>query len=82
MEVVKNSFIKELVMKYVGLTDDPATRRSQHGNPSDWQYWSFQSESAARTWEKGWLAQGCKGGPGGAGWRYGYMYTITSSTTE
>ncbi len=68
---------------YVGLTDDLETRKQQHGNPSDWSTTGpFSSEKAARDWEKGELAKGHKGGPGGAGWRYGYWYTITSTTIE
>ena len=69
-------------MKYVGLTDDPAERKQAHGNPSDWSQRTFTSEKEARAWEKSMLAQGYKGGPGGAGWRYGYTYTITNSTRE
>jgi len=70
-------------MKYAGLTDDLNDRKAAHGNPSDWWSRSFASEKEARQWEKATLAQpGYKGGPGGAGWRYGYTYTITSSTRE
>ncbi len=70
-------------MKYVGLTDDPATRKQQHGNPSDWWQKTFQTEKEARDWEKEMLSKpGYKGGTGGAGWKYGYTYTITSSTIE
>lgn len=69
-------------MVYVGLTDDPQTRWQAHGRPSDWQQCSFRSEAEARAWEKHWIAQGCKGGPGGAGWRYGYSYTISYSTVQ
>ena len=68
-------------MKYVGLTDDPQQRREDHGNPTDWWQRSFHTESEARAWEKEMLAKpGYTGGPGGEGWRYGYTYTITSST--
>ena len=70
-------------MKYVGLTDDPSMRRTQHGNPSDWWVTSFNSEPEARAWEKAMLAQtGHTGGTGGSGWRFGYTYTITSSTRQ
>ena len=71
-------------MWYVGLTDDLAQRRQDHGNPQDWQHTDrFASEAEARAWEKKQLARSdCKGGPGGAGWRYGYWYTITASTKE
>jgi hypothetical protein len=68
---------------YVGLTDDPVTRKQQHGNPSDWTITGpFATEKTARDWENAQLAKGHKGGPGGVGWRYGYWYTITSQTVE
>lgn len=69
---------------YVGLTDDPERRRSEHGNPSDWyQTGRFSSEEQARDWERSYLSQsGYRGGTGGAGWHYGYRYTITGRTTE
>ncbi len=68
---------------YVGLTDDPKQRKQQHGNPSDWTVVGpFATEQQARDWEKRELAKGHKGGTGGAGWRYGYWYTITSATIE
>jgi len=70
-------------MKYVGLTDDPKARKVEHGNPSDWLQSSFSTEKEARQWEKEMLAKsGYRGGTGGEGWRYGYTYTITSSTRE
>ncbi len=70
-------------MKYVGLTDDPQERKQAHGNPNDWHQQRFDSEPAARAWEKEMLAKpGYKGNPGGAGWRYGYTYTITSTTKQ
>ena len=70
-------------MKYVGLTDDPQSRKAAHGNPSDWWQRSFSTERDARQWEKEMLAKpGYIGGTGGEGWRYGYTYTITSSTRE
>lgn len=68
---------------YVGLTDDPVRRKGEHGNPSEWQQTPFNSESAARAWEQSYVTKsGYKGGPGGAGWRYGYWYTITSQTKQ
>ena len=68
---------------YVGLTDDPNTRKQQHGNQPDWTVTDpFATEQAARAWEKTQLAKGHKGGLGGGGWRYGYWYTITSQTIE
>lgn len=70
-------------MKYVGLTDKPSDRKAAHGNPSDWWQRDFKSEKEARQWEKDTLAKpGYKGGTGGAGWKYGYTYTISSSTRE
>jgi len=61
-------------MKYAGLIDDPQERMQAHGNPADWQHQSFSAETEARQWEKGMLARpDYRGGPGGAGWRYGYL---------
>jgi hypothetical protein len=69
-------------MRYAGLTDDPATRKQAHGNPSDWWQRSFSTEKEARQWEKDMLAKGYKGDTGGKGWKYGYTYSVTSSTRE
>ena len=53
-------------MKYVGLTDDPASRKHEHGNPSDWWQKWFSTEKEARDWEKEMLSKpGYKGGTGG-----------------
>lgn len=71
-------------MIYVGLTDDPIRRRSEHGDPIDWQQAGpFASENAARAWEKEQLSlPGRQGGPGGSGWRFGYWYSITPYTRQ
>jgi len=69
-------------MKYAGLTDDPDRRKIQHGNPKDWAQKKFTTEKEARAWEKSMLEGGYKGGTGGAGWKYGYIYTITRDTIE
>ena len=70
-------------MKYVGLTDDPQERKQAHGTPPDWWQRSFSTEADARQWEKDMLARlGHTGGRGGAGWHYGYTYTITNTTRE
>lgn len=69
--------------RYVGLTDDPEQRRQQHGYPGDWwQTGPFKDETTARNWEKARIAEGFVGGPGGKGWRWGYVYTITAETVE
>lgn len=69
---------------YVGLTDDPARRRQEHGNPIDWGQTSmFGTELAARAWEKSYVSKsGYQGGPGGSGWHYGYWYTIAPQTRQ
>jgi len=44
---------------------------------------SFFTEHEARFWEKHMLLNpDHKGGTGGEGWRYGYIYTITPNTIE
>jgi len=68
---------------YVGLTDDPDRRRQEHGSPPDWKQTEFATEEAARAWEAKYVGNpGYKADTGGAGWRYGYWYTVTSSTIE
>lgn len=70
-------------MKYVSLTDNPETRKQQHGNPTDWWQRSFSYEKEARDWEKEMLSNpSYTGNPGGAGWRYGYTYSITPWTNQ
>ncbi len=39
-------------MKYVGLTNDPAKRKQEHNNPSDWTQRTFATEAEARQWQK------------------------------
>lgn len=66
-------------MRYAGLTDDPDRRKKDHNYPKDFRVLHrFTSEKEARDWEKDMLAQGYKGDTGGAGWRYGYTFSITS----
>jgi len=69
---------------YVGLTDDLTRRRTEHGNPADWQQTGpFATEAAARAWEAQYVGKsGYQGAPGGSGWRYGYWYTITRTTRQ
>ncbi len=69
-------------MRCAGLTDDSATRKQAHGNPSDWWQRPLSTEKEARQWEKDMLAKGYKGDTGGKGWKYGYTYSVTSSTRE
>ena len=69
-------------MKFVGLTDEPAKRKQSHGTPYDWTQRTFENEKEARDWEKQMIDQGCKGGNGGPGWKYGYTYTITIFTRQ
>lgn len=57
----------------IGVTDDPATRKVQHGNPSDWYQWDADTEQIARNVEAYFLDKGMKGGTGGGG-RADYVY--------
>jgi hypothetical protein len=68
--------------KYVGLTDDPARQKQEHGNPTDWSVVTFQSGTQARACEQQRLAAGYEGGPGGGGWHFGYTFTITGFTKQ
>jgi hypothetical protein len=77
------SLIIQNYMKYVGLTDDPATRKVSHGNPGDWCQRSFDSEKEARDWEEEMIDNpGYSRGTVGEGWRYGYTYSVTRYTLE
>jgi len=70
-------------MKYVGLTDEPDRRRAEQGDPPDWWHTKFRTEIEARNWETRMRAiPGYKGGPGGDGWQYGYMYTMGPGTRD
>ena len=69
--------------KYVGLTDHPIIRKRQHGKPEDWKQIKFKNEKEARAREKRMLAKsGHRGGTGGEGCLYGYIYTITKGTKQ
>ena len=63
--------IERIVNNYsvwtVGVTDDPATRRTQHGNPSTWYHWDADTQQIARNVEAYFIAKGMKGGIGGSG---------------
>ena len=65
-------------MRYAGLTDDPVRRKKDHNYPKDFRVvHKFASEKEARKWEKDMLTQGYKGDTGGAGWQYGYTFSVT-----
>ena len=65
--------------KRIGLTDDPKTSRSKHGNPPDWWQTPFRSQAAARAWKGDMLTiSGYRATPGASGWRYGYTFTLSS----
>ena len=57
----------------IGVTDDPAHRRIEHGNPVTWYQWDADSEQIARNVEAYFLRKGMKGGSGGGG-RADYVY--------
>jgi len=64
-------------MRYAGLTDEPARRKREHGNPSDFRViQQFTSEPSARQWERRMLAKGYEEDTSGKGWKYGYTFSI------
>lgn len=70
-------------MKYVGLTNDPDTRRKQHGDPQEWSQECFNNETEARVWEKSMFDKPeYKGDSSEKEWKYGYIYTITKNSIE
>jgi len=67
----------EVVMRYAGLTDEPARRKREHGNPRNFRVMQqFTSEAAARQWERRMLAHGYEEDTSGKGWKYGYTFSI------
>jgi len=64
-------------MRYAGLTDEPARRNREHGNPRDFRVMQqFTSETAAQQWERRMTAQGYGEDTSGKGWKYGYTFSI------
>ena len=61
----------------IGVTDDPATRKSQHESKgkdvSSWKHWKTDSEQIGRDVERYFLAKGMQGDDGGGG-NAGYVY--------
>ena len=57
----------------IGVTDNSARRRIEHGNPNTWLQWYADTETVARNVERYFLDEGMKGAPGGAG-RADYVY--------
>jgi len=57
----------------IGVTDNSARRRIEHGNPIAWLQWNADTETVARDVEIYFLNKGMKGAPGGAG-RADYVY--------
>lgn len=63
--------IEKIVSTYslwtIGVTDDPTSRRNEHGNPASWHQWDADTETIARNVEAYFLDKGMKGGAGGGG---------------
>ncbi|HNT97813.1 MAG TPA: hypothetical protein PKK31_06070 [Elusimicrobiales bacterium] len=64
---VKGSKTVDYSLWTVGVTEDEARRRTEHGNPEYWRAWPADSDSIARDVEQHFLDRGMKGGPGGPG---------------
>ena len=70
-------------MKYISLTDNPARRKIYHKNPEDWKVRKFSYKAESKVW----LLQMSKGNGNiciieNSGWRYRYVFTITTNTKE
>jgi len=72
-ERVRKSKVPKYSSWTIGITADPETRKSQHGNPGYWLQWEADRESDAREIEKHFLDKGMKGDTGG-GQRPIYVY--------
>lgn len=51
----------------IGVTDDHARRKREHGNPQTWYTWNGDTEQIARNVEAHFKGKGMKGGTGGLG---------------
>lgn len=49
----------------IGITENPKTRKSGHGNPKKWFQWRANTEGVVRKLEKDFLKKGMKGATGG-----------------
>ncbi len=69
--------IEDIVSVYsawtIGVTDNPARRKIEHGNPTAWLQWDADTEIGARNVEEYFLGKGMKGGGGGPG-RADFVY--------
>lgn len=73
---------KKYTYWYIGVTDNPAERRSYHEQRKGekkvklWEHWSADNEAVARNVEKHFLDLGMNGGTGGgdADTKYVYVY--------
>jgi hypothetical protein len=67
----------EYLLWTIGITDDPARRKVEHGNPNTWHDWEADSEEEAKRVEKHFLDKGMKGDVGGGinpKWVYIFRY--------
>ena len=62
---VKSAETKKYSIWTIGITDDPARRKEEHGNPKYWMRWKADTEAIARKVEKYFIAKGMKGATGG-----------------
>lgn len=57
----------------IGVTDDPARRRAEHGDPPKWQHWEADTKTTAINIERYFLEKGMEsagGGPGSSDYVY------------
>ena len=69
-ERVMSAQKKDYSIWTIGVTDDPARRKDEHGQKHDvqhWKQWKADNETAARNVEEYFLGKGMKGGSGGPG---------------
>ena len=77
--VNENSFLVTIYSNwYVGITNNPDRRDSEHGKRSVWKYWKADSVNDARSIEKYFLDKGMLGGTGG-GTKPIYIYIYKES---
>ena len=68
-----DNIVSDYSLWTIGVTDNPARRETEHGNPSTWFQWDADTERGARNVEEHFLDKGMKGSGGGLG-RADYVY--------
>ena len=59
----------------LGVTNEPARRRIEHGSPRTWYQWKADTETTARNVERYFITKGMQAAPSSPG-RANYVYVF------